>query len=98
MLAAGRDYGLAPRIHTDAYSYIGGSDLAADMHMLSADHLNYTPVSVFQKLKDADVTGVLLVGTDFAVNHPKQVDPRPMLDIGMDLGLATAVPAVGVNP
>ena len=89
VLAAGRDYGLAPRIHTDAYSYIGGSDLAADMHMLSADHLNYTPVSVFQKLKDADVTGVLLVGTDFAVNHPKQVDPRPMLDIGMDLGLAT---------
>ena len=87
VLAAGRDYGLAPRIHTD--SYIGGSDLAADMHMLSADHLNYTPVSVFQKLKDADVTGVLLVGTDFAVNHPKQVDPRPMLDIGMDLGLAT---------
>ena len=69
VLAAGRDYGLAPRIHTD--------------------HLNYTPVSVFQKLKDADVTGVLLVGTDFAVNHPKQIDPRPMLDIGMDLGLAT---------
>ena len=69
------------------------------MHMLSADHLNYTPVSVFQKLKDADVTGVLLVGTDFAVNHPKQVDPRPMLDIGMDLGLATnCALAVGVNP
>lgn len=89
VLAAGRDYGLAPRIHTDAYSYIGGSDLAADMHMLSADHLNYTPVSVFKKLKDADVTGVLLVGTDFAVNHAKQVNPRPMLDIGMDLGLAT---------
>lgn len=89
VLAAGRDYGLAPRIHTDAYSYIGGSDLAADMQMLSADHLNYTPVSVFQKLKDAGVTGVLLVGTDFAVNHARQVDPRPMLDVGMDLGLAT---------
>lgn len=89
VLASGRDYGLAPRIHTDAYSYIGGSDLAADMQMLSADHLNYTPVSVFQKLKDAGVTGVLLVGTDFAVNHARQVDPRPMLDVGMDLGLAT---------
>ena len=89
VLSCGRDYGLAPRIHTDAYSYIGGSDLAADMKMLSADHLNFTPESVFQKLKDADVTGVLLVGTDFAVKHPRQVNPRPMLDIGMDLGLAT---------
>lgn len=89
VLSCSRDYGLAPRIHTDAYSYIGGSDLAADMKMLSADHLNFTPESVFRKLKDADVTGVLLVGTDFAVKHPRQVNPRPMLDIGMDLGLAT---------
>lgn len=89
VLSCGRDYGLAPRIHTDAYSYIGGSDLAADMHMLSADHLNYTPVSVFDKLAAANVTGVVLAGTDFAVKHPKQFDPRPMLSAGMDLGLAT---------
>lgn len=89
VLSCGRKYGLSPRIHTDAYSYIGGSDLAADMKMLSADHLNFTPEPVYRKLKDADVTGVLLVGTDFAVKHPKQVNARPMLDIGMDLGLAT---------
>lgn len=89
VLSCGRDYGLAPRIHTDAYSYIGGSDLAADMHMLSADHLNYTPVSVFDKLAAANVTGVVLAGTDFAVKHPKQFDPRPMLSAGMDFGLAT---------
>lgn len=89
VLSCGRDYGLAPRIHTDAYSYIGGSDLAADMHMLSADHLNYTPISVFDKLAAANVTGVVLAGTDFAVKHPKQFDPRPMLSAGMDLGLAT---------
>lgn len=89
VLSCGRDYGLAPRIHTDAYSYIGGSDLAADMQMLSADHLNYTPVPVFDKLAAANVTGVVLAGTDFAVKHPKQFDPRPMLAAGMDLGLAT---------
>lgn len=89
ILACGREYGLAPRIHTDAYSYIGGSDLAASMGMLSADHLNYTPESVYKKLLDADVTGVLLVGTDFAVKHPLPVNARPMLDLGMNLGLAT---------
>lgn len=89
ILTAGRNLGLAPRIHTDAYSYIGGSDLAASMKMLSADHLNYTPESVYKKLLDADVTGVLLVGTDFAVKHPRPVDARPMLNLGMNMGLAT---------
>lgn len=89
ILQCGRDYGLAPRIHTDAYSYIGGSDLAADMHMLSADHLNYTPVSVFEKLAKANVTGVVLPAIDFAVKHPKPFNPRPMLEAGMNLGLAT---------
>ncbi|MBO5564560.1 MAG: amidohydrolase family protein, partial [Lachnospiraceae bacterium] len=77
------------RIHTDAYSYIGGSDLAAEMKMLSADHLNFTPPEVYPKLKEAGVTGVLLVGTDFAVKHPRPVDARPILDLGLDLGLAT---------
>lgn len=89
ILQCGRDYGLSPRIHTDAYSYIGGSDLAADMHMLSADHLNYTPVSVFEKLAKANVTGVVLPAIDFAVKHPKPFNPRPMLQAGMNLGLAT---------
>lgn len=89
VLACGRDYHLAPRIHTDAYSYIGGSDLAADMGMLSADHLNYTPNEVFLKLAKAGVTGVVLAGTDFAVKHPKPFNPRPMLQAGMTLGLAT---------
>lgn len=89
ILACGRDYHLAPRIHTDAYSYIGGSDLAADMGMLSADHLNYTPKAVFSKLAKANVTGVILTGTDFAVKHPRPSEPRAMLSAGMDLGLAT---------
>lgn len=89
ILACGLNYGLNARIHTDAYSYIGGSDLAADMKMLSADHLNFTPESVYPKLIEAGVNGVLLVGTDFAVKHPRQVNARPMLDLGMNIGLAT---------
>jgi imidazolonepropionase len=89
ILSCGRDYGLIPKIHTDCYSYIGGSDLAADMHMISADHLNYTPENVFKKLRGANVVGVVAPGTDFAVKHPKPFDPRPMLEAGMDLAIAT---------
>ena len=89
ILAAGRDHGLAPRIHTDAYSYIGGSDLAAEMRMASADHLNFTPPAVAAKLARAGVVGVLLPGTDFAVDHPRPVAARPLIAAGMTLALAT---------
>lgn len=89
ILLAARKVGLEPKIHTDAYSYIGGSDLAAEMKMISADHLNYTPRSVIAKLAKAKVPGVLLPAIDFAVKHPKLFNPRPMIEEGMTLALAT---------
>lgn len=89
ILTAAKSVGLLPKIHTDAYSYIGGSDLAADMGMVSADHLNYTPIESIRKLKKADVVGVLLPGIDFSVRHPKPFNPLPMLEENMDIALAT---------
>ena len=89
ILEAGMKAGLEPKIHTDAYSYIGGSDLAAKMKMVSADHLNYTPRPVMQKLAEAGVTGVLLPALDFAVKHPQPFNPRAMLEEGMTVALAT---------
>ncbi|RNB83683.1 imidazolonepropionase [Brevibacillus nitrificans] len=89
ILEAGQKAGLQPKIHTDCYSYVGGSDLAAEMRMLSADHLNYTPKAVMRKLADADVPGVIMPGIDFAVQHARPFDARAMLDAGMTLALAT---------
>ena len=80
ILEAGRAAGLTPKIHTDAYSQIGGSDLAADMRMLSADHLNYTTRAQMKKLAQAGVIGVIMPGLDFAVQHPRPFDARAMLD------------------
>ncbi|PIE55525.1 MAG: imidazolonepropionase [Dethiosulfovibrio peptidovorans] len=89
ILICGLKYGLAPKIHTGAYSYVGGADVAAEMGMKSADHLNYTPRSALKKLADADVAAVLLPGIDFAVRHPRPFDPQPMIDEGLILALAT---------
>lgn len=89
ILTTGRSFGLASKIHTDCYSYVGGSDLAAEYRMMSADHLNYIPTHSIKKLAEAKVPGVLLPGTDFSVNHPKPFDPRPMIEGGMILALAT---------
>lgn len=89
ILQAGRDNGMEPKIHAGAYSYIGGEDLAAEMKMYSADHLNYTPEAALKKLASAGVTGVVLPGIDFAVNHPLFFDPLPMYQAGLELGMAT---------
>jgi imidazolonepropionase len=89
ILKAAAEAGLKPKIHTDAYSYVGGSDLAAEMKMVSADHLNYTPPAVMRKLADAGVTGVLMPALDFAVKHPRPFDARTMIDSGMTVALAT---------
>jgi imidazolonepropionase len=89
ILEAGRSHGLQPRIHTDAYSYIGGSDLAAEMGMTSADHLNFTPPAAARKLAVAGVLGVLLPGTDFAVTHPRPASAGMLKEAGVTLALAT---------
>ncbi|WP_233191612.1 imidazolonepropionase [Sporosarcina sp. P18a] len=89
ILEAGLKYGMKPKLHADAYSYIGGSDLAVKMNMVSVDHLNYTPIEVMEKLAKSNVTGVLMPALDFAVGHKKPFDARKMLDLGMNIALAT---------
>ena len=43
ILEAGRAAGLEPKIHADQYSDVGGADLAADLAVVSADHLQLHP-------------------------------------------------------
>jgi imidazolonepropionase len=89
ILGRGEALGMKPRIHAEGYSWIGGSDVAADMRMSSSDHLNYTPRETLRKLAKAGVVGVLLPMIDFAVKHPRPFDPKPMLEEGLSLALAT---------
>ncbi|WP_172372653.1 imidazolonepropionase [Sporosarcina jiandibaonis] len=89
ILTAGLEYGMKPKLHADAYSYIGGSDLAVEMDMVSVDHMNYTPVEVMEKLAKSDVIAVLMPALDFAVGHKKPFDARKMLDLGVKVALAT---------
>ena len=89
VLECAEKHGMRPKIHTDAYSYVGGSDLGIDMNMVSVDHLNYTPESVMKKLAESKIPGVLLPATDFAVKHPVPFDAEKMVEAGMILALGT---------
>lgn len=89
ILEKGLENGLKAKIHTGAYSYVGGADAAARLGAISADHLNYTPAASLEKLAKAGVTGVVLPGTDFAVKHPRPFDTGPMIQAGLEIALAT---------
>lgn len=89
ILEAAEAAGMTPKIHADAYSYVGGSDLAANMRMVSVDHLNYTPRAVMSELAESGVVGVVMPALDFAVGHVRPFDARAMVDEGMTLALAT---------
>ena len=89
ILQRGLDHGLKIKIHTDAYSHIGGSTLAAELCAVSADHLNYTSPGEYPLLREAGVIGVVMPALDFAVGHARPFDARAMLDAGVKLALAT---------
>ncbi|MFH1928562.1 MAG: imidazolonepropionase [Chloroflexota bacterium] len=89
ILEAGLHAGLKPKIHVDAYSDIGGAAMAAELGVVSADHLNYTTRAAMRKLAEAGTIGVVMPALDFAVGHPRPFDARAMMDEGMTLALAT---------
>lgn len=91
ILETARDMGFKLKIHADQYGALGGSELAAELGVVSADHLNYTTPETMRSLADAGVVGVLMPLIDFAVQHPRPFDARAMLDAGMTLALATDI-------
>jgi imidazolonepropionase len=91
ILLAARDAGLLLKLHADQYTAMGGAELAADLGIVSVDHLNYTPAESIQRLAAAGVAGVLMPAIDLAVAHPHPFDARAILGSGMPVALATDI-------
>lgn len=89
ILEVGINWGLVPRIHTDAYANIGGSTMAAQLPALTADHLNYTTRQEMKMMAKSGVIGVILPALDFAVKHPDPVRARDLIDEGVTIALGT---------
>ena len=88
MLEAGREYGLAPKIHAEEFSRIGGAALAADLGATSADHLLQATDEDARALAEAGVVPTLLPATAFVLGEP-YADPDPFLDAGAPLALGS---------
>ncbi len=91
ILEAGRAAGFRLKLHADQYSALGGSRLAAELGVVSVDHLNYTRPEDAQALAQAGVVGVLMPLIDFAVRHPHPFDAAMLRASGLTLALATDI-------
>ncbi len=88
ILEAGADAGLAPKIHADQLSDLGGALLAAEVGAVSADHLEYASDLGLQAMAEAGTVAVLLPGTAFYLGVP-YARARRMIDLAVPVALAT---------
>src|SRR5207237_95574 len=68
ILTKARDAGLRPKVHADELSDAGGSALAADVHAVSADHLNHASPEGVEAMSREAVLAVLLPATSLAAH------------------------------
>ena len=89
ILTAGRDAGLAPRLHADEFVDSGGAELAAELGALSADHLMAISEAGIEAMAAAGVTAVLLPGTSFFLMKEVYAPARRLIEAGIPVALAT---------
>jgi imidazolonepropionase len=88
VLEAGKKAGMAPKIHADELSPLGGAELAAEVGAVSADHLTKASERGMNAMKERGVVPVLLPGTSFFLRS-EYAPARRMLELGLPVALAT---------
>jgi imidazolonepropionase len=89
ILETGRKFGLKPKIHADEFASSGGSEVAAEVKAISADHLMFATAQNIDKMRKAGVVAVLLPGTSFFVGSKRYAPARMMIEKGLPVALAT---------
>src|SRR5262245_19885522 len=89
IMQAARASGMGLRVHADQLSLSGGSELAAELGAMTADHLEYAGESQISTLKSAGVQPVLLPASVLMIGSRRYPAARAMIDTGLPVVLAT---------
>ncbi len=89
VLQAGRQWGLAPRIHAEQLSRTGAAQLAVMMRAASCDHLEQVNKNDIRALGKSETVATLLPGCDFHLGLKKYAPARALIDAGAIVSLAT---------
>jgi imidazolonepropionase len=88
VLREGKTWGMAPKIHAEELTPLGGAELAARVGAVSADHLEHVSDRGIAALADAGVVAVLLPGVSFFLGH-RFAPARRMIEAGVPVAVAT---------
>ncbi len=89
ILQAAREHGFKLKMHADEIEAIGGAELAAEMHCVSADHLGAASDEGIQAMKRAGVIPTLLPATLFSLRSKTYARGRDMIQSGLPVAIAT---------
>jgi len=92
ILLAGRENGMKLRIHADWLAHSGGARLGAELGVVSADHLIFTPKEEIAGLVQHRVMGTFLPTTPFAYLGT-YADARAIIGAGLPVALGTDLSA-----
>ena len=99
ILLAARAAGMKLRIHADELALSGGSRVAAELRVTSADHLIFIDEAGADGLAAADVVATLLPIAAFYLKLGRFAPARMLIDRGVPVALATDVnPGGGFSP
>lgn len=88
ILAAGKTYGLASKIHADEITPLGGAALAGEVGAITAEHLIHASDEGLDKMAAAGTIGVLLPGTSYYLAE-SFARARTMIEKGIPVAVAT---------
>jgi imidazolonepropionase len=89
ILEAGKQHGLAPRIHAEQLTRTGGAQLAVQLGAASCDHLEKINKADIRALGKSNTVATLLPGCDFHLGLKQYAPARALIDSGAIVGLAT---------
>lgn len=82
ILEAGKEAGLAPRLHADEFVNLGATRLAVDSGAAAVDHLLKISSEEIALLAKSDTAAVILPGTSFYLNLKEHAPVRTMIEQG----------------
>jgi imidazolonepropionase len=89
VLEAGARLGMAPKIHVDQFTALGGVEMALAAGALSCDHLEATTPADAARLGASGAAAVVLPACAFNFGNTQFADARGLVNAGAALALAT---------
>ncbi|MGB9675561.1 MAG: imidazolonepropionase [Candidatus Bathyarchaeales archaeon] len=89
ILITAKSHGLTPKIHADEMSMCGGTELAAEVEAVSAEHLLFASNEGIKALANKGVIAVLLPAASFSLMSGRHADARKMIECGVPVALGT---------